>query len=97
LALPFPFLIGCREPWNDQFTQGVRGHLFFEQLRRGPFETGRFQRALEAVSDNDFENLLNLIPQEWIEADRIQTLRDYFPRRRDSANTWIESIRRELQ
>jgi len=97
LALPFPFLIGCREPWTDQFSQGVRGHLFFEQLRRGPFETGRFQRALEAVSDDDFEKLLNLIPHEWIEADRIQTLKDYFPRRRDSANTWIESIRRELQ
>ena len=97
LALPFPFLIGCSEPWNDQFIQGIRNHLFFEELRRRPFESERFQGALEAITDDDFESVLNLIPQEWVEPERIQTLREYFPRRRDSVNTWIASIRRELQ
>ena len=97
LAFPFPFQIDCGEPWNDQFIPGIRNHLFFEEIRRGPFEIGRFQGALEAITDNDFESLFNLIPHEWIQADRIQTLRHYLPRRRDSANNWIETIRRELR
>jgi hypothetical protein len=97
LAFPFPFLIGCVDPWNDQFIPGIRNHLFFRELHRDPFEIRRFQGALEAITDNDFESLFNLVPQEWIQADRIQMLRQYLPRRRDAANTWIESIRRELQ
>ena len=76
---------------------GIRNHLFFEELRRRPFESERFQGALEAITDDDFESVLNLVPQEWVEPERIQTLREYFPRRRDSVNTWIASIRRELQ
>jgi hypothetical protein len=97
LAFPFPFLIGCVDPWNDEFTLGIRNHLFFQELRRGPFEIGRFHGALEAITDDQFDSLFNLIPQEWIEADRIQVLRQYLPRRRDSANVWIEHIRRQLQ
>lgn len=96
MAFPFPFAINSNEPWVDTFATGIRQHLFFGALRGNLDSLEPFGGAVEALTDENFNGLFEGIPAEWRPDDKLESVRDYLPRRRDSAETWMDSIRREL-
>jgi HipA-like protein len=96
LAFPFPFAIGDPEPWSDTFATGIRGHLFFPGLKGNLDSLERFRGAIESLTNEVLEAAFEGIPAEWCPDNKVDSVRQYLPRRRDSAEVWFESIRREL-
>jgi len=98
MAFPFPFAINSHEPWSDTFATGIRQHLFFSGLRGNlePESLDPFRGAVEALTDGALDSLFQGIPGEWCPDDKVDCIRQYLPRRRDNAEIWMDSIRREL-
>lgn len=96
LAFPFPFLVGCNEPWTDPFVAGIRQHVFFSSLKGNLDSLDRFQGAVESITDRDLGSLFQDLPGEWCLDGKVDQVREYLPRRRDNAESWLDSVRREL-
>lgn len=96
MAFPFPFAINSQEPWSDTFVTGIRQHLFFSSLKGNLESLEPFRGAVEALADETLDSLFEGIPGEWRPDEKVDSVRQYLPRRRDNAEIWMESIRREL-
>jgi hypothetical protein len=96
MAFPFPFAINNQEPWSDTFATGIRQHLFFSALRGSLESLEPFRGAVEGLSDETLGNAFEGLPGEWCPDDKVLSVRQYLPRRRDCAELWMDSIRREL-
>lgn len=96
MAFPFPFAINNREPWSDTFATGIRQHLFFSGLRGNLESLEPFRGAVDAMTNESLDSLFQGVPDEWCPDDKVDSVRRYLPLRRDNAEIWMDSIRREL-
>lgn len=96
MAFPFPFAINSQDPWSDTFVTGIRQHLFFSGLKGNLESLEPFRGAVAALSDETLNSVFDGIPGEWCPDDKVDSVRQYLPRRRDNAEIWMDSIRKEL-
>lgn len=95
LAFSFIFALGNGNPWDDEFEHGIRGHVFFHQLRGNLAPLERFQGALEDLDNAAINGIFEELPTAWYDAGgKVESIREYLPNRRDSAPEWLEAIRR---
>ena len=98
LAFSFLFQIGA--PSNSWSLEGNAGdflneHVFYRELKGRETELDRFQRALEAISDEDLAGMVDQIPREW-NNENVSRISSHLISVRDRAADFVKQVKWRL-
>ena len=98
LAFSFLFQIGAPiNPWSLEGNAGdfLNEHVFYRELKGRETELDRFQRALEAISDEDLAGMVDQIPREW-NNENVSRISSHLISVRDRAADFVKQVKWRL-
>jgi hypothetical protein len=88
-------ILGGADPFDVSSLPFVKNHVFFAQLRGKEHDLERFAGALETVTDERLQNMMQSLPPEW-RSPRTMMMVEHLLTVTGDINQFIDQIRRVL-
>jgi len=98
LGFSFLFQIGnANETWSLEGDAGafLNEHVFYGELKGKEIALDRFQRALEAISDEDLASMVDQVPREW-NNESVSRISSHLESVRDHAADFVKQVKWRL-
>jgi hypothetical protein len=91
-------ILSSKPPWQVSELDFLRNHLFYQHLRGQEINLDRFAGAVEALSDDEIDNMVSNIPDEWNSGnDKTPKITNHIKEVINHLNDFIDEVRRVLQ
>ena len=88
--------ISNQEPWSLDDQAYLKDHVFFRGLKKTAINVERIVSSIEAISDDFWNELNEIVPDEW-KSNYFLRIRSHIDSIRDNSTKFENNIRRFLQ